>query len=130
MGFTTYERQPASGTLQGRLGALAPAARQGFLGALAFLALERMAELTGAELILAWITLASRHQQFFAERRGFQLVGVAPGIDRNEISGKRSLRVTEALVAKLRVPEEELLAPAADALTPRTARLLDAIRRG
>ncbi len=130
VGFTTYERQPRSATLHGRLGMLAPQARAGFLGALAFLALEKMAALTKAELILVWITLASRHQQLFAERRGFQLVGVVPGFDRDQVTAQRSLRVTEGLVAKLLVPDSELLTPPPEALTPRTQRMLELIRKG
>ena len=127
VGFTSYERQPANATLHGRLGVLAPEARTGFLGALGFMVLETIAKLTGAELILVWLTLASKNQQYFAERKGYQLVGIVPGFDRDQLTNERSLRVSEALVAKLLVPESEVLSPAPDALTPRTKRLLEAI---
>ena len=53
VGFTTYERQPANAMLHARVGVLAPEPRSGFLGALGFMALEKLASLTGAELILA-----------------------------------------------------------------------------
>ena len=92
--------------------------------------LEMIAKLTGAELILVWLTLASKHQQYFAERKGYQLVGIVPGFDRDQLTNERSLRVSEALVAKLLVPDSDILSPAPDALTPRTKRLLEAIRLG
>ena len=130
VGFMTFERQPANATLHARLGALAPSARAGFLGALGFMVFEKLGTLCGAELLLTWMTLVGRHQQLFAERRGFQLVGVVPGFDRDLVSPGRSLRVTEGLVAKLLVPETELLEPAPENMTPRTQRLLEAIRRG
>lgn len=130
VGFTSFERQRTTATLQARLGALAPEARTGFLGALGFLTFEKLAMLTGAELMLVWITLASRHQQVFAERRGFQLVGVVPGVDRERAPDGRTMRVTQALLAKLLVSETELVTPSPEALTPRTARVLEAIRRG
>lgn len=130
VGFMTFERQPANATLHARLGALAPEARAGFLGALGFMVFEKLGVLCGAELLLTWMTLAGRHQQLFAERRGFQLVGVVPGFDRDLISRGRTMRVTEGLVAKLLVADTELLEPSPENMTPRTRRLLEAIRRG
>ena len=129
VGFMSFERQPANGTLHARLGVLAPSARTGFLGALGFLAFERLGTRCGAELLLAWITLASRNQQMFAERRGFRLVGVVPGFDRDQVHESKSLRVAEALVAKLLVGTDELLEPLPENLTPRTLRLLETVRK-
>ncbi len=116
-GFMSFERQPRASTLHARLGCLAPEARTGFLGMIGFLLFEKLGELTDAELLLSWVTLASLHQQRFAERRGFRVVGLAPGFDRDAQPGGGSLRVAEALYAKHRTGPAEQLEPAEETMT-------------
>lgn len=103
-GFQSFERQPATRTLRGRLGVLAPEARKGLLGAFGFFMFEKVGELVGAHVLMTWISLASKHQQVFAQRRGFQLSGVATGINCEYIDGQTHL-VTEALFVKRRVAQ-------------------------
>lgn len=129
VGFLSFERQPAARTLHARLGLLAPAARTGLLGALGFPMFEAIGRLCRAELLLSWVTLASRHQQIFAERRGFRAVGVVPGFDRDRQPDGTVRRVYEALYAKA-LGDEVALRPAPEALTPAVRALLALIEPG
>jgi hypothetical protein len=122
--FMSFQREVASKTLHARLGVLAPEARVGFLGAAGFLVFETLGRRVGAELLLVWVTLASRHQQIAARRRGFRLSGVVPGFDRDLVEDGRALRVTEALYSKLLVPGSETRAPDPAALTRDVRELL------
>jgi hypothetical protein len=117
VGFMSFERQPRASTLHARLGCLAPEARTGFLGMIGFLLFETLGERIDAELLLSWVTLASLHQQRFAERRGFRVVGLVPGFDRDAQPGGGSLRVAEALYAKHRTAPAEQLEPAEETMT-------------
>jgi hypothetical protein len=121
--FMSFQREAAAQTLHARLGVLAPSHRQGFVGALGFMAFEAIGRLCRAELLLAWVTLASVAQQRFAERRGFRLTGIVPGFDRDATS-KGTARVTEALYAKLLVPFESIHLPDDDSLTPNSRAML------
>ena len=117
-GFMSFERQPRSSTLHARLGCLAPEARRGFLGMAGFLLFEKLGALVEAELLLSWVTLSSLHQQRFAERRGFRVVGLVPGFDRDAQPAGGSLRVAEALYARQRTAPSEQLDPAEETMTP------------
>jgi hypothetical protein len=127
VGFQAFERQPASRTLHGRLGVLAPEARAGFLGALGFLLFETLGALMGAELLLVWVTLASKGQQLLAERRGFSLSGLVPGFDRDRQPDGRVTRVMEALFSKSLVDAAQVQWPAPTQLTPRSRAALVAL---
>lgn len=126
VGFQAFERQVASKTLHGRLGVLAPEARAGFLGALGFPLFEALGRLVGAELLLVWVTLATKGQQLAAERRGFVLSGLVPSFDVDRQADGRAVRVMEALYAK---PLVEGVWPSDDVLTPNTKRVLAAMHR-
>lgn len=117
VGFQAFERNLASRTLHGRLGVLAPEARAGLLGALGFPLFEALGASVGAESLQVFVTLASRGQQLFAERRGFRLAGLVPGFDRDAQPDGTVTRVMEALYVKALV---EPTWPALDALTPKT----------
>ncbi|MCU0699364.1 MAG: hypothetical protein MUC96_22905 [Myxococcaceae bacterium] len=130
VGLMSFERQLASQTLHGRVGALAPEERAGVLGALGFPVFEALGRWLEAELLLVWVTLASRGQQLMAERRGFSLCGLVPGFDRDQLAPGRSVRVMEALYAKVLAPDGELRWPGSDALTPHTRAVLEALRLG
>ncbi len=126
VGFQAFERQRPARTLHGRLAVLAPAARAGFLGALGFPLFEALGELTGAELLLTWVTLSTKIQQLMAERRGFTLCGLVPAVEVALGPDGRPVRVMEALYAKARVsgvwPDDALL-------TPNTRRVLAQLHR-
>jgi hypothetical protein len=126
VGLMSFEREPASQTLHGRVGALAPEERAGVLGALGFPVFEALGRWLEAELLLVWVTLASRTQQVLAERRGFTLCGLVPAFDRDQLAPGRSVRVMEALYAK--VLTADVRWPDASALTPKTRAVLEAMR--
>jgi len=126
VGFQAFERQAASKTLNGRLGVLAPEARAGFLGAFGFPLLEALGRLMNAELLLVWVTLATKGQQMAAERRGFQLCGLVPGFDVDQQPDGTSRRVMEALYAK---PLVESAWPSDDVLTPHTRKVFAAMHQ-
>lgn len=126
VGFQAFERQPAAKTLHGRLGVLAPAARTGFLGTLGFPVFEVLGRLQGAELLLTWVTLATKIQQLMAERRGFVLSGLVPSFDVDVQADGRAVRVMEALYAK---PLVEGAWPDDALLTPHTKRVLAAMHQ-
>lgn len=117
VGFQAFERNVASRTLHGRLGVLAPEARAGMLGALGFPLFEALGALMGAESLQVFVTLASKGQQLFAERRGFRLAGLVPGFDRDAQADGTVKRVMEALYVKSLV---EVSWPDAGSLTPKT----------
>jgi hypothetical protein len=103
-GIVSFEREPAAGVLHARLGVLDPACRSGMLGTLGIAIFERLGRACGAELLLQRVTLASKHQQVIAERYGFTLCGIIPGVDpTNAGSGDLSmvLRESEAIYSKL-----------------------------
>lgn len=126
VGFQAFERQPASKTLHGRLAMLAPHARAGFIGTLGFSLFETLGALTGAELLLTWVTLSTKIQQLMAERRGFVLCGLVPGFDVDLQPDGRAARVMEALYAK---PLVEGVWPDDALLTPHTKRVLAALHQ-
>ena len=126
VGFQAFEWQAASKTLQGRLGVLAPEARAGFLGALGFPLFESLGTLMRAELLMVWVTLATKGQQLAAERRGFKLCGLVPGFDVDLQPDGGARRVMEALYAK---PLVEGLWPSDDVLTPHTRKVLAAMHQ-
>jgi hypothetical protein len=124
-GFQSFERQVGTRTLRARLGVLAPEARSGLLGAFGFLLFEKVGELVGAQVLHTWVTLIAKHQQVFAERRGFRLSGVASGINYEQVDGA-AVPVTEALYVKhLGDPKVEPLQRSN--LTKDTLRLLEAV---
>jgi hypothetical protein len=123
----TYERNVLARSITCRLGVLAPEHRTAHLVLLGPLLLEEIGRALGAELAYYFATLKTRHQQVIAERRGFQLVGIVPGYDRDVISEGVVKRVYEALYTKLLVPTEELYTPPPESLTKRTRAVWSAL---
>lgn len=116
----TYEHQLLARSITCRLGVLAPEHRSAALALLGPMLLEEIGRAIGAELAYYYATLKTRHQQVIAERRGFQLVGIVPGHDRDALGEGQVKRVYEALYAKLLVSSDEVFVPPQDALTART----------
>jgi hypothetical protein len=126
-GFVSFEREPAARVLHARLGVLDPSLRIAMLGALGILVFERVGQLVGAELLLQCVTLASRGQQAIAERRGFQLYGIMPAFDRDNLGAGRILRVTEALYGKALVAPEQIEPLKRENLTKNTMKAIEAL---
>ncbi|HKU44728.1 MAG TPA: hypothetical protein VJR89_41495 [Polyangiales bacterium] len=116
----TYEKNSLARSITSRLGVLAAEHRHTGLGLLGPILLEELGRAIGAELAYYFATLKTKHQQVIAERRGFRLVGIVPGYDRDMINPGETKRVYEALYAKLLVGPEQVFTPPASALTPAT----------
>jgi len=123
----TYERNVLARSITCRLGVLAPEHRSAHLALLGPLLLEEIGRALGAELAYYFATLKTRHQQVIAERRGFQLVGIVPGYDRDVIAEGVTKRVYEALYAKLLVSQDELYTPPLESFTKRTRAVWSAL---
>ena len=123
----TYEKNTLARTITSRLGVVAPEHRHTGLGLLGPILLEELGRALGAELAYYFATLKSRHQQVIAERRGFGLVGIVPGHDRDMLDHGEVKRVYEALYAKLLVADEQVHVPAPAVLTPRTQAVWQAL---
>jgi hypothetical protein len=123
----TYERNILARSISCRLGVLAPEHRNAQLALLGPLLLEEVGRALGAELAYYFATLKTRHQQVIAERRGFELVGIVPGHDRDVIAPGEIKRVYEALYAKLLVASDQVHTPPREALTKRTREVWSAL---
>jgi GNAT superfamily N-acetyltransferase len=116
-GMHSTERDVDSEVLYGRIGAIAPAHRgQGL--ATGFLAMmEAMGRTMRAGMVYGLATLKYPQMQRGFERRGWILVGIMPGFDRELVEPGVVRRVYESVYVKLLIPESELLRPRADDLT-------------
>ena len=130
VGMHSTERDMDSETLYGRIGAIAPAHRGRGL-AIAFLAMmETMGRVTGAGMVYGLATLRYPQMQRGFEHRGWRLVGIMPGFDREMIEPGVVMRVYESVYVKLLIPESDLLQPDAGDLTPAGKALFDLLYPG
>jgi hypothetical protein len=129
-GMHSTERDVDSEVLYGRIGAIAPAHR-GIGLAPAFLAMmEAMGIAMGAGMVYGLATLKYPQMQRGFERRGWRLVGVMPGFDREVVEPGVVKRVYESVYVKLLTPEEGLLRPHGKDLTPAGRALFDLLYPG
>jgi hypothetical protein len=63
-------------------------------------------------------TLKHRGSQRYFKSMGYQLIGVVPGYDREEVAPGVIKRVIEAAYGKVLAPREALLQSSADDMTP------------
>lgn len=124
-GFITFELNPGSRAIHGRLGVVSPKHRHAQLMFTAISLAEVIARGAGAEIILNYATLQHPFSQAVLEKCGFKLVGIVPAHDRDMVLPGTIRRVFEALYIKLLVPPEELLEPSLDAMLPETRRLYE-----
>jgi len=123
-GFITFELNPRSRTIHGRLGVVSPKYRHAQLMFTAIRLAELIGRAAGAEIILNYATLQHPFSQAVLEKCGFKLVGIVPH-DRDMVRPGTVQRVFEALYIKLLVPPEELPEPSLDAMLPETRRLYE-----
>ena len=79
----------------------------------------------GAEFLYGAATLKIPHMQHALERAGWQLIGFTSGYDCEEVAPGDVRRVFEGVYCKVLVPEDELVRPDPENLTPRTRALFD-----
>lgn len=129
-GMHSTERDVDSEVLYGRIGAIAPPHR-GIGLAPAFLAMmEAMGQAMGAGMVYGLATLKYPQMQRGFERRGWHLVGIMPGFDREMIEPGVIKRVYESVYVKLLIDEDDLPRPHGKDLTPSGQALFDLLYPG
>lgn len=124
-GMGSWEREPDALTLYAKLGIIAPAHRGAKIAVRAVEFTENLGRAMGAGFVYGLATLKIPHMQLALERAGYQLLGFAPGYDRELVAPGVVKRVYEAFYAKVLVPDEELLRPDPKNLTPKTKALFE-----
>ena len=122
-GMWSWEQEPDALSLYGRLIVVAPSHRDAKLASKVMPLAELAGRAMGAEFFFALATLKIPHMQHALEKAGWQLIGFTSGYDREEVAPGVIKRVFEGVYTKVLVPEEELLRPDPNNMTP-TARAL------
>jgi len=125
VGMWSYEREPDALSVYGRLLIVAPEHRGSKVALSCMSGTERICRACGAEFVYTMATLKVPHMQVALERAGYQLVGFAPGYDREVGKDGVVKRIFEAVYGKVLVPEEGMLRPDPGNLTPRTKILFE-----
>jgi RimJ/RimL family protein N-acetyltransferase len=121
--FYSAERNELARTVWARLSVVAPDFRRNGLNNLGPLLLIAAGE--GAALAWATATLSHPFSQKTLEKAGYQLVGIVPAYDRDEVAPGDARHVYEALYAKTLVGPEGIVTPCRENMTPETRRLWD-----
>jgi hypothetical protein len=129
-GMLSIERDRASEVLYGRVGAVSPKHRGLNLSERFPALIEMMGHSMGMGMVYGLATLHVPHMQEKFERRGWQLVGIIPGFDREMVKPGIVKRVYEAIYAKVLVDEEAFVRPRYGDMTPATAALFDLLYPG
>lgn len=124
-GMGSWEREPDALTLYARLGIIAPAHRSAKIAGRTVEFTENLARAMGAGFVYGMATLKMPQMQLALERAGYQLLGFVPGYDRELVALGVVKRVYEAVYAKVLVPDEELLRPSPENLTPKARALFE-----
>lgn len=122
-GMWSWEQEPDALTLYGRLIIVAPEHRDAKLASKVMPMAELAGRAMGAEFFFGLATLKIPHMQHALEKAGWQLIGFTSGYDREEVAPGVIKRVFEGVYTKVLVPDEELLRPDPNNMTP-TARAL------
>ena len=126
-GMGSWEREPDALTLYAKLGIIAPAHRGAKIAVRAVEFTENLGRAMGAGFVYGLATLKVPHMQLALERAGYQLLGFAPGYDRELVAPGVVKRVYEAFYAKILVPDEELLRPDPKNLSPKAKALFEVL---
>ena len=126
-GMGSWEREPDALTLYAKLGIIAPAHRGAKIAVRAVEFTENLGRAMGAGFVYGLATLKVPHMQMALERAGYQLLGFAPGYDRELVAPGVVKRVYEAFYAKVLVPDEDLLRPDPKNLSPRAKALFEVL---
>lgn len=126
-GMWSWEQEPDALALYGRLVVISPEYRSAKLATTVMPIAEAAGRLMGAEFLFGLATMKIPHVQRALESVGFQLVGFTSGYDREEVAPGVIKRVFEAAYCKSLVPEDELVRPDRNNLTPRVQALFDVL---
>jgi len=122
-GMFSCQREREALSIHARLGIAAPRHRGANLAQAGMVFTEAVGRLMGLGVAYGMATLKTPHAQQAFERAGWQLVGIMPGFDREQVAPGVVKRVFEALYAKVLVERTELLQPDLCDMTPRTQAL-------
>ena len=122
-GMGSWEREPDALTLYAKLGIIAPAHRGAKIAVRAVEFSENLARAMGAGFVYGLATLKVPHMQLALEHAGYQLLGFAPGYDQELVAPGVVKRVYEAFYAKVLVPDDQLLRPDPNNLSPKAKAL-------
>lgn len=126
-GMGSWVREQEAQSIYARFGVIAPEHRGMKLAVRAMEFGENLARAMGAGFIYALATLKIPNMQLALERAGYQLLGFAPGYDRELVAPGVVKRVYEAYYAKVLVPDEDLLRPDPKNLSPKAKALFDVL---
>ncbi len=126
-GMGSWEREQDALAIYARFGAIAPQHRGAKLAVRAMEFGENVARAMGAGFIYGLATLKIPNMQLALERAGYQLLGFAPGYDREMVAPGVVKRVYEAFYAKVLVPDEDLLRPDPKNLSPKAKALFEVL---
>lgn len=125
IGMWAFDREPEALTIYGRLLIVAPAHRGSKVALHCMSGTERICIACGAEFVYTMATLKVPHMQVALERAGYQLLGFAPGYDRETNEQGTVKRVFEAVFGKVLVPTDSILRPDPRNLTPKTRHMFE-----
>jgi len=126
-GMWSWEQEPDALTLYGRLIVVSPEHRDAKLASTVMPLAELAGRAMGAEFFLGLATLKIPHMQRALETGGWRLIGFTSGYDREEVAPGVIKRVFEGVYCKVLVPDEELLRPDPNNLTPRARALFEVL---
>lgn len=126
-GMWSWEKEPDSLSLYARLIVIAPKYRSAKLATTVMPLAEVAGRAMGAEFFFGLATLKIPHMQHALESVGWQLIGFTSGYDQEQVAPGVVKRVFEAVYCKVLVPDEELVRPDPNNLTPRARALFDAL---
>ena len=126
-GMWSWEQEPDALSLYGRLIIIAPAHRDARLASKVMPLAELAGRSMGAEFFFGLATLKIPHMQHALESAGWQLIGFTSGYDREMVAPGVIKRVFEGVYCKVLVPEEELLRPDPNHMTPTARALFEAL---
>ncbi len=126
-GMWSWEQEPDALSLYGRLIIVAPSHRGAKLASKVMPMAELAGRAMGAEFFFGLATLKIPHMQRALESAGWQLIGFTSGYDREEVAPGVIKRVFEGVYTKVLVPEEDLLRPDPNNMTPTVRALFDVL---
>ncbi len=126
-GMFSCERDRDTLSMHARLGVAAAGHRGANLAQAGMALTEAIGHRMGMGLAYGMATLKAPYSQRAFERAGWQLIGIAPGYDREMVAPGVVKRVYEAVYAKVLVADAGLLRPQRQNLTSRTQALFDCL---
>lgn len=111
VGVASMEREPDALSIFGRLAVVDPDHQGAKIASTGMGVMDGMTTHRGAEFLYVLATMKHPYAQMLLKRRGYRLLGLIPGYDREVGSDGRVFRIFEALYAKVLISDDRLLRP-------------------